>query len=66
MQDDKNGEMVKEVILQSGAKVGLSLQHPEDISSISVSSPTSEKGKVTEKFISIKVFQIIFHNLFIK
>ena len=55
MQDDKDGEIVKQVVLQSGAKVGLSLQHEEDISSISVALPTSEKGKVTEKFLSIKV-----------
>ena len=47
--------MVKQVVLQSGAKVGLFLQHPEDISSITLTSPTSEKGKVSEKLLYIKV-----------
>jgi hypothetical protein len=56
VQDAKEGEGVKQVVLQSGAKVGLCLEKPEDLKiNILTSGITSEKNKVTEKFLTVLV-----------
>jgi hypothetical protein len=56
VQDAKEGDGVKQVVLQSGAKVGLCLEKPEDLTiNIMASGTTSEKNKVTEKFLTIRV-----------
>jgi hypothetical protein len=54
VQDAKEGDGVKQVVLQSGAKVGLCLEKPEDLKiNILTSGVMSEK--VTEKFLTVRV-----------
>jgi hypothetical protein len=56
VQDAKEPDEVKQVVLQSGAKVGLCLVKPEDLKlNILASGTTSAKNKVTEKFLTIRV-----------
>jgi hypothetical protein len=56
IQDAKEGNGVKQVVLQSGAKVGLCLEKPEDLKiNILTSGITAEKNKVTEKFLTVRV-----------
>lgn len=47
---------MKQVVLQSGARVGLCLEKPEDLTiNILTSGTMSEKSKVTEKFLTVRV-----------
>lgn len=47
---------MKQVVLQSGAKVGLCLLKPEDLKlNVLASGTVSAKNKVTEKFLTIRV-----------
>ena len=47
---------MQQVVLQSGAKVGLCLVKPEDLKlSVLASGTMSAKNKVTEKFLAIRV-----------
>jgi hypothetical protein len=56
VQDAKEGDGVKQVVLQSGANVGLCLLKPEDLKiNILASATTSEKNTVTEKFLTVWV-----------
>lgn len=56
VQDAKEGDGVKQVVLQSGAKVGLCLEKPEELMiNILTSGTTSEKNRVTEKFLTVRV-----------
>ncbi|PNF20936.1 hypothetical protein B7P43_G10558, partial [Cryptotermes secundus] len=59
VQDAKEGEGVNQVVLQSGARVGLCLEKPEDLTvNILTSGTTSEKNKVTEKFLTVRVSEM--------
>lgn len=56
VQDAKEGDEVKQVVLQSGAGVGLCLVEPEDLKiNILPSGTTSENNMVTEKFLAVRV-----------
>lgn len=56
IQVAKEADEVTQVVLQSGAKVGLCLVKPEDLKlHVLDSGTTSAKNKVTEKFLTIRV-----------
>jgi hypothetical protein len=56
IQDVKEGDGVKQVVLQSGASVGLCLVKPEDLKiNILSSGITSENNMVIEKFLTVRV-----------
>jgi hypothetical protein len=56
VQDAKEADEVKQVVLKPGAKVGLCFVKPEDLKLSVVASDTAcAKNKVTEKFLTIWV-----------
>jgi len=56
VQDATEAGEVRQVVLQSGTKVGLCLVKPEDLKlHVLASGTTSVKNKVTEKFLTIRV-----------
>ncbi|KAJ4449971.1 hypothetical protein ANN_01378 [Periplaneta americana] len=54
VQDSNDGDRVKQVVLQSGAKVGLCLEEPEELKITILAGTPTEKNKVTEKFLTIR------------
>lgn len=56
VRDAKEANEVKQVVLQSGAKVGLCLVESEDLKHhVLTSGAMSAKNKVTENFLTIRV-----------
>ncbi|XP_069674534.1 intermembrane lipid transfer protein Vps13 isoform X2 [Periplaneta americana] len=55
VQDSNDGDRVKQVVLQSGAKVGLCLEEPEELKITILAGTPTEKNKVTEKFLTIRI-----------
>jgi hypothetical protein len=56
VQDAKEAAEVRQVVLQSGAKVGLCLVKPESLKlNVLAFGTASAKNKVTEKFLTIRV-----------
>jgi hypothetical protein len=55
VQNAREGDGVKQVVLQSGANVGLCLVKAEDLKINILASGTTSENTVTEKFLTVRV-----------